>query len=46
MSIANESVLEFLDLSLPIHEENKISVDIYANPNNGFTYVLPCTFLS
>ena len=42
MSIANNnSVLEFLDLSLHINEHNKIYVDVYAKPTNSFTYVLP-----
>ena len=43
MSIANESVLEFLDLSLHIDEHNKICVDVFAKPTNSFTYVLLCT---
>ena len=41
MSIANNnSVLEFLDLSLHINEHNKIYVDVYAKPANSFTSVL------
>ena len=44
MSIANnDSVLEFLDLSLHINEHNKICDDVYAKPTNSFTYVLPLT---
>ena len=44
MSIANNnSVSEFLDLSLHINEHNKICVDVYAKPTNSFTYVLPST---
>ena len=30
MSIASESFLEFLDLSLHINEQNKICADVYA----------------
>ena len=43
MSVANQSTLEFLDLSLHINEQNKICVDVYAKPTNSFTYVLPST---
>ena len=43
MSVANQSILEFLDLSLHINEQNKICVDVYAKPTNSFTYVLPST---
>ena len=43
ISVANESVLEFLDLSLRINEQNKIWVDVCAEPSNSFTYVLPST---
>ena len=43
MSVANQSTLEFLDLSLHINEQNKIYVDVYAKPTNSFTYVLPST---
>ena len=43
MSVANESVLEFLDLSLHIDEHKKICVDVFAKPTNSFTYVLPST---
>ena len=43
MSIAKDSALEFLDLSLRINDQNKISVDVYAKPTNSFTYVLPST---
>ena len=42
MSVAsNNSILEFLDVSLHISEHSKISVDVYAKPNNSFTSVLP-----
>ena len=44
MSVANQSTLEFLDLSLHINEQNMIFVDVYAKPTNSFTYVLPSTF--
>ena len=43
MSVANELVLEFLDLSLHIDEHNKICVDVSVKPTNSFTYVLPST---
>ena len=44
LSVANNnSILEFLDLSLHINEDNKICVDVYAKPTNSFTYVLPST---
>ena len=44
MSLANNnSILEFLDLSLHINEHNKIGVDVYAKPTNSFTYILPST---
>ena len=43
MSVANELVLEFLDLSLHIEEHNKICVDVFAKPTKSFTYVLPST---
>ena len=43
MSVANESVLEFLDLRLHIDEHKKICVDVFAKPANSFTYVLPST---
>ena len=40
MCIANNnSVLEFLDLSLRINRHNKICVDVYVKPTNNFTYV-------
>ena len=45
ISIANnDSVLEFLDLSLHTNEHNKICVDVYVKPTNSFTYVLPSTY--
>ena len=38
LSVANNnSILEFLDLSLHINEDNKICVDVYAKPTNSFT---------
>ena len=43
MSVAKDSALEFLDLSLHINEHNKICVDVYAKPTNSFTYVLLST---
>ena len=43
MSVANGSILEFLDLRLHINENNKICVDVFAKPTNSFTYVLPST---
>ena len=44
LSLANNnSILDFLDLSLHINEDNKICVDVYAKPTNSFTYVLPST---
>ena len=46
MSVANESVLEFLDLSLHIKEHHKICVDAFVKPTNSFTYVLPSTCYS
>ena len=46
MSVANESVLEFLDLRLRVNEQNKICVDVYSKSTNSFTYVLPCTCYS
>ena len=44
MSLANNnSILDFLDLSLHINEDNKICVDVYVKPTNSFTYVLAST---
>ena len=44
LSLANNnSILDFLDLSLHINEDNKICFDVYAKPTNSFTYVLPST---
>ena len=43
MSVANELILEFLDLSLHIDEHNKICVDVSVKLTNSFTYVLPST---
>ena len=42
-SVANESVLEFLELSLHTDEHSKICVDFFAKSTNIFTYVLPST---
>ena len=40
MSIANNnSILEFLELSLHINEHDKICVGVYVKPNNSFKYV-------
>ena len=40
ISVANNnSILDFLDLSLHINEHNKICVDMHAKPTNSFTYV-------
>ena len=43
ISVANESVLEFLDLSLRINKQKKIWVAVCVEPSNSFTYVLPST---
>ena len=43
MSVVNESVLAFLDLSLHVDEHSKICVNFFAKPTNSFTYVLPST---
>ena len=44
MSVGNNnSVLEFLDLSLHINEHNKVCADGYEKPTHSFTYVLPST---
>ena len=43
MSVATQSTLEFLDLSLHINELSKICVDVYVKSTNSFTYVLPST---
>ena len=42
MQVADETVLEFLDLKLKI-VKGKINVDVYSKPTNSFTYVLPST---
>ena len=39
----NNSILEFVDLSLHINKQNKICVNVYAKPTNSLTYVLPST---
>ena len=41
--VANDSVLEFLNLRLHTNIYNKIGVDVYAKPINRFTYALPST---
>ena len=41
MSVTNESVYEFLYLSLHIDEHKKICVNFFPKPTNSFTYVLP-----
>ena len=41
MSVANESVPKFLNLSLHINDQNKICVDVYVKPTRSFTFVLP-----
>ena len=47
MSIANNnSVLEFLDLSLHINEHKKICVDVYAKSTNNFTNLFTINLLS
>ena len=43
MSVANESVLQFLDLCLHIDECKEICVDVFPKATNSFTYVLPST---
>ena len=43
MSVPNEFVLQFLDLSLHIDKHNKISVDVFVKPTKSFRYVLPFT---
>ena len=40
MSVANQSTLEFLDLSLHINEQNKICVDVYAKPTNSASFYM------
>ena len=39
MSVANESVLKFLDLRLHIDERSKICVDVFAKPTNIYVYI-------
>ena len=36
---ANESVLEFLDLSLHIDEDKKICVNVFVKPTNSYVYI-------
>ena len=44
MEVAEEDVLEFLQLRLTFDKEYKrISVDLFAKTTNSFTYVLPST---
>ena len=40
MQIADENGLEFLDIKLKINENSKITVDVFSEPINGFTYFL------
>lgn len=35
MSVAKDSVLEFLDLNLHINKHTKICIDVYAKPTNS-----------
>ena len=37
----NDSVLDFLDLSFHINEENNICDKVYDKPTNSFTYASP-----
>ena len=41
--VANDSVLELLNLRLHRNIYNKIGVEVYAKPTNRFTYALPST---
>ena len=43
MQIADENGLEFLDLKLKMNENSKITVNVFLNPTNSFTYVMPST---
>ena len=40
MQVQVDDGIEFLDLKLKL-ENSKIAVDVFANPTNSFTYVLP-----
>ena len=46
ISLAHESVLKFLDLSLHIDEENKICVDVYAKATNSYIGIASFYILS
>ena len=41
--VANDSVLELLNLRLHRNIYNKIGVEVYAKRTNRFTYALPST---
>lgn len=41
--VANDSVLELLNLRLHRNIYSKIGVEVYAKPTNRFTYALPST---
>ena len=43
MPVANESVLDFLDLSFHIYKQSETCVDVYVKATNSFTYVLSST---
>ena len=43
MQVQDEDRIEFLDLKLKL-QNSKIAVDVFANPTNSFTYLLPTTF--
>ena len=43
MQIADENSFEFLDFKLKMNENSKVTVDIFSNPTNSFTYVMPST---
>ena len=40
MQVQDEDEIEVLDLKLKL-ENSKIAADVFAKPNNSFTYVLP-----
>lgn len=44
MSLARDSILNFLNLSLHINKHKQICVDVYAIPTSSVTYVLLSTF--
>ena len=43
MQIADENGLEFLDLKLKMNENSKLTFNVFSNPTNSFTYVMPST---